>query len=132
MPHISKQKLDQKVYKKLFRQFTDIISNLDKTNSQNLFSELLTETERIMLVKRLATVVMLYEGYSQYVVEKTLKLSSSTVARINLAYEDGLYDSLVTIFKNKKEKRDQFWSTLEILLRGGMPSMTEDRWKHLP
>jgi len=132
MPQVSRKKLDKSIHKKIFQQFSRLNSNLNKKKSSVFLSTLLTETEQTMLAKRLACVLMLHEGYSQYVVEKTLGLSSSTVARVSVAVDFGRYDSLIKIVDQKREERKQFWNTLEILLRAGMPSMGKERWKHLP
>jgi len=98
MPQVSRKKLDKSIHKKIFQQFSRLNSNLNKKKSSVFLSTLLTETEQTMLAKRLACVLMLHEGYSQYVVEKTLGLSSSTVARVSVAVDFGRYDSLDSIF----------------------------------
>lgn len=131
MPHVSAEKLDVKVYGKLFKQLAVLITAATAHTSHQILNELLTDTERIMLSKRLAAVVMFSEGYSQYIVEKTLKISPSTAARLHHAYEHGAYAVVVKLLKQESKSREQLWQTVEVLLRLGMPSMGKDRWKHL-
>ncbi|NIT04611.1 helix-turn-helix domain-containing protein [Candidatus Saccharibacteria bacterium] len=46
--------------------------------------DLLTPTEQIMLAKRLAIAALLVRGLSYQEISKRLKVSTSTVARVNL------------------------------------------------
>jgi len=131
MPHISGEKLEQKLFADLFGQLIVLQTGLNKKEAESFFSTLVTDTEKIMLTKRCAVILMLSQGHSPYRIWNTLKLSPSTVARLNAQYEEGDYDDLVKIFKKKHIDCEKFWKTLELVLRGGMPSMVGDRWKHL-
>lgn len=131
MPHISKQKLDSKTQVKLFKQLTSLCTAVSKKGTQDFLDNLLTDTEKLMLSKRLAAVIMLHEGYSQYAVEHTLALSSSTIAKIRTEYTSGKFDSICAAFSKQKHEKEEFWHTIEVLSRLGMPSMTGDRWKFL-
>lgn len=131
MPHISSQKLDPKLQLQLFRQLTGLCGAISKNSAEGFFSSLLTETEQLMLSKRLASVIMLHEGYSQYTVENTLTLSSSTVAKIYSGYTSGKYDSVCSAFSKRKKDAAAFWETIDVLLRLGMPSRAGDRWKFI-
>lgn len=131
MPHVSSKKLNEKMYKNIFAQLTNLISKTQSHQAEGLLTSLLTETEKIMLSKRLAAAVMFSEGYSQYAVEKALQVSPSTAARMHLSYESGQYNGVLVVLRKDKKQKREFWESLEVLLRLGMPSMGKDRWKHL-
>lgn len=131
MPHISSEKINEKIYRRIFSQLANVVSKAKSHQADALLTSILTETEQVMLSKRLAAAVMFSEGYSRYAIEKTLMISSSTAARLYSAYENGLYDGVLNIIKKDKKQKEEFWQSLEVLLRLGMPSMGKDRWKHL-
>lgn len=129
MTNISKKKLPSKEFDKLYTQLNSIIASLDKKSSSAFFSELLGPEEKIMLVKRLAAVVMFIEGNSSYRVWQLLQLSPSTAEKIRLDYEVGRYTNLERIITKKRKDYEDFWNTLEVILRLGMPPMGRGRWK---
>jgi uncharacterized protein YerC len=131
MTHVSSQSIDVKIREKLFKQLSGLCAGASKKKSEELLASILTPTEQLMLSKRLAAVIMLHERHTQYAVENTLQLSSSTVARIRAGYEKGDYDSICAAFSKRKQEREDFWNTIEVLARLGMPSMVGDRWKFL-
>lgn len=103
MPHISKIKLEQEILDKLFSKMVNI---LERAQTKKRFSavvrELLTETEKVMLAKRLAIILMLEGGVPQHHISDVLHVSSSTVVRISLGLELGKYDAIRSISKTKK------------------------------
>ena len=126
MALVSKHPIDEKLYKELYEQLVDLQSGLSRRQAGGLFSCLLTETEQIMLTKRCAAILMIAHDYSQYKVWNTLKLSSSTVARLSKNLNIGAYDDLLNIFipkRKSKKDREAFIETLEKVLRLGMPEM---------
>ena len=131
MPHISKEKLDEGIYESLFSQMIFIQTGLSKKDTLGFVGDLLTDTEKIMMTKRCAAVLMFSRGCSSYEVWKTLKISQSTAANIKIAYEVGKYDQIAHIFKTKKKDRKEFMKTLNKALRLGMPSMGKERWESL-
>lgn len=131
MPHVSRYKIEDKLYSKLFDQLVLTQQGLTKGESREYLYALFTKTERIMFTKRCAAVVMFYEGCSQYKVWNTLKISPSTAARIRDAYDKGNYRGLVILLKKNKFDTEKFRDTLELILRAGMPSRGKDRWTSL-
>jgi uncharacterized protein YerC len=131
MPHVSSKKINEKIYHKIFSQLANVVSQTQSHQAEALLMSILTETEQMMLSKRLAAAVMYSEGYSPYTVTKTLVVSPSTAARLHLAYEVGAYNGVLDILKKDQKQKEEFWTSLEVLLRLGMPSMGKDRWKHL-
>lgn len=86
MPHVSPQKLDEKILKKIYEMlFSAIISRNNTQKQQRLaFGELFTRTEKIMLGKRLLAISLLSQGKSPYSVGKTLRLSSTTTTKLQI------------------------------------------------
>ena len=131
MAFISKKPLNKKIQTQLNQQLIRTIVGLRTIDGGTHFiSELLTQTEQIMLAKRLMTIFMLAEGISQYRIKKILNISSSTVARTAHLMSNGAFNHL-TYMCRKKKSRKILWNELENIVRLGMPSMGRDRWKWL-
>jgi len=94
-----------------------------------VLGELLGEEEQIMLAKRFAAIAMLAEGNSLYRTGQLLDMSPSTVERLRNNMRDGAYDSLIARLKQNKQAYEDFWETLEVVLRAGMPPIGRGRWK---
>lgn len=129
MTNVSKKKLPAKEFEKLYNQLNAIIAGLDKKSSGEFFSDLLGPEEKIMLVKRLAAVVMYMEGNSSYRVWTLLHISPSTAEKIRFDYENGRYYNVQRLVTKKRKDYEEFWETLEVILRLGMPPMGRGRWK---
>jgi hypothetical protein len=129
MPHVSKEKMDEEVQEKFFRELTLLIAKTTRADSLTVIDGLLTETEKVMLTKRLAAALLFSQGHSSYTVWNTLKISPSTAQKISYSYKKGRYKELITIAYSSKHKT--LLGTLELILRAGMPSRGRDRWKFL-
>lgn len=71
---------------------------------KNFLNGLLTKTEKIMLAKRLAIAFLLNRGYNYRDIGDALKVSTSTVVRINEAIDR---TDNYKIFITKLEKREE-------------------------
>jgi len=131
MAHVSKLQLKKEHLEQLFGQLNRIIGKLDHNSSEDFFSELLGKEEQIMLAKRFAAIVMLIEENSIYRISQLLLMSPSTVERIKLNLELGRYRTITLLLKKNKRGYEQFWTTLEIILRAGMPPQGRGRWKSI-
>lgn len=130
MPHISSRKLKKELLLKIQGQLFESIAKIrNRKQSRLLLTELLTPTEQTMIAKRLAAILMLAKGIPAYRVWKTLQLSPSTTSRLQNALEKGAYTHLLSAFSKKAV--DDVWTTIEILLRLGMPEMGKRRWDWL-
>src|SRR3989344_590523 len=108
MPHLSKRKLQKDVYFSIYEQLDFCITqHKNKTKRSKFLSEILTETERIMLAKRLAIIAMLIKGASSYSIEKILKISSSTVKRLERALEKGAFKNLATFLTERQKSKGE-------------------------
>lgn len=129
MPHISKNQLDDKLFLRLYNQFTEAVTS-SLSNKKDVLGDILTETEKVMFAKRLAVIFMLLEGASSYRIEQILKMSPSTTRRFREGLYKEHYTEIEKLFRSKKKKKD-FWLTLEVVIRAGMPEMGKGRWKWL-
>ena len=100
MPHISNKKLEEIYFKKIYDQLISIFDTAGTyRKSDILLKEFLTETEKIMLAKRLAIICLLNEGVSKPYISQILLISPSTVDRISLTYEIGMYPYIMNLIK---------------------------------
>ena len=131
MPHTSEKELKKETLKRIYSQFTKVISEpKNKYFGKNFADQFFTETEKIMLAKRLAIILMLSEDFSFNTIERVLLVSSSTINKIRTRIDRGDFSFAKEIVKDKKLK-EKFWVELEVLLRAGLPPMGKGRWKFL-
>ena len=103
MPHISKQKLEQRVADEIYTKLLDHVIYRGSAKDRSLvYGELFTDVEKIMLAKRLAVICMLGEGFSFDDIQETVKVSPSTVARVWSAMQKGKFDETIRIAKKNK------------------------------
>lgn len=123
MPHISTKSIKKKVFLKISDQLIRLIATTaDQGSSRRLLLELLTPTERIMLAKRLAMVLMLNQGISAYHVWQTLKVSPSTAARFYRQVAAGRYRYLSRWLRQPRSaKRSATGDLIEQILFGVLP-----------
>lgn len=113
------------------REFTRMIVDLrTEFYIEKFISEFFTPTEQIMFAKRLATIMMIHNGYSFSAIERTLKLSPSTVTRLWKMTETDKF-TVIGRRKLKEKARKKFWDDFDALVRLGMPEMGRGRWKFL-
>lgn len=80
MPKISKNKLDKPAYDFISNNLIATLANLKESKDvSSLMDSLFTNTERLMLAKRLAIAVLLERGLSYGKISKLLKVSSVTI-----------------------------------------------------
>lgn len=137
MVNISKRQIKKKVLltisNDLFRYIVNVRTSAD---ADKFLSALLTPAERLMLAKRFAAIFMLERGYSYGVIAKTLKISQTTIAKIENNKKEGVYDFIVRHIPKKPAvvgKKSSFWSDLEqfLLVGGIMPPMGRGRWRNV-
>ena len=131
MPHISRKYLKKSDFEEIGKRLVETLAEITNTSKgRGFLQEFFTYTERIMLAKRLSVIFMLSQGATTYEIENTLKMSPSTVARMQLDFEVERFANVTKHFKSKK-RRDRFWNDLEILLRAGLPPRGRGRWQWL-
>jgi uncharacterized protein YerC len=132
MPHVSKTKLPKNVQDDIFGQLAKYISRAkDPTHAEAVLSGLLTDTEKLMLAKRLAIIALLHEGNSMYSIANLLAVSPSTVERLYRDKENGQHDFVEDLYTDIGKKHD-FLSVIETILSAGLPPIAgKGRWKWL-
>lgn len=84
MTQVSKHKLNNKIYVKIFKLFPQLLGLLSKRGQQQiLIDSLLSNSEQIMLAKRIAIAYMLVNGYTYDAISSKLKVSYGTLAKIS-------------------------------------------------
>ena len=130
MTHISKQKLKEEDFKKIYDQLISMFDTAgDSRRSDRLLKEFLTSAEKVMLAKRFAILCMLEQGVSQHFIGQVLKVSPSTVNRIFLQYQNNKFRYIESILK---KNRRNIWDTLGTIITAGLPPRVgRGRWQWL-
>ena len=132
MVNVTKDPLNKKLEQKLFVQFSALIAKANVKTSSTVVEGLLTEAEHMMLAKRFAIILMIHEGCPKRMIARVLKVSRTTVQRIEDECTRGEHRVLLRVVGKYAEKeRQEMWETIEVVLRLGMPPMGKDRWKWL-
>ena len=89
MPQISKRYIPEDKLDRIFNLFFDLISEVsDKKEAENILTEILTPTEKIMIAKRIACFYLFYKKISSSEIADTLKLSLSTVTHLKFLFDN--------------------------------------------
>lgn len=134
MAHVSTKRIKKKVASELADQFLTFLALAHtKHEARILAHELFSQTERVMLAKRLAVVVLLVRGYSFSQIEKALGVTAQTVARIWKETKEGRYHHIMRYARKnaghfkKESPLDAFIRILHV----GMPPRAGRRWQTL-
>lgn len=110
MPHVSRKMVPEETKKVLKEALVFVFSNLKPDEVKKAFSSLLTETEQIMLAKRLGISFLLNENIDDVNIADTVKTTRQTVARIRLQLKAGLAEA-----KDFLLRRLSSWKRIRIL-----------------
>ena len=114
MAQVSKRYLNPKVEQQIFDTFVESFTSLSSTQKATDFLyDLLSPVEQIMLGKRLAIAYMVLKGYSQRSIADTLKVSQSTVTKVNASLKIGSGYRAIISHMLQKEKVVAFFDKLE-------------------
>lgn len=110
MPQVSRRIIKPEVEEKIFEMFVKSFSKVSKKQDVIPFiTDLFTPTERIMIAKRIAIAFLLIRGdYDQRGIARTLKVSTNTVARINLILKtqgSGYKNLIKKLLRDEKFKK---------------------------
>lgn len=107
MPHVSKRRLDKKTEDKLLDSLQTVLGNLSKEDGKEFMFSLLSETERLMLAKRLGIIVLLKEKVPESQIAIALHVTRETVARMHnyLALKEKGYN--IALKKLAREKASE-------------------------
>lgn len=106
MTQVSKYPLNKKVAERIMEIFIKTLINVtNKVEAEQLISDFLTPTEKIMLSKRLAIALLLENNYDYRAIGDILKVSSGTIAQINNARSKNSTGYRKFIRKIKKDEQ---------------------------
>lgn len=87
---VSKKDVSYKIEKKIFRSLYQVLSDLKKPSDVEKFlSDVLSETEKTVLAKRLGIAYYLNKNKSYEAIRQDLKVSSATIANVQKWLEEG-------------------------------------------
>ncbi|PIP88119.1 hypothetical protein COW80_02110, partial [Candidatus Beckwithbacteria bacterium CG22_combo_CG10-13_8_21_14_all_01_47_9] len=83
MTRISKNRLDKSTSDRMFALFWRSLTRLgSQEETAEFFSDILSETEQVMIAKRYTAAILLAKGYNQTHIKKVLNLSYSTLGTV--------------------------------------------------
>ena len=101
MTQISKKPLDKGIEKQIFDQFWISLSKVNNAQeSSDFFSDLLTETEKLMLAKRFTVAILIIRGRSPTQIRNIIHVSFATIG------------SVASWVKNAKPKTKEILSSI--------------------
>ena len=106
MPHVSRHQLNKKAEEEIINNlnaaFTFINSGQDMINFIN---SLLSPTERVMIAKRLAMIILIESGMNDSEISNLLHVTNGTVAKMRLFYEARGNGFRIALKKLEEQKR---------------------------
>ena len=83
MPKVSKNRLPEKVYTKIFTLLPEMIYACGSANKADSFVKtLFSYSEQTMIAKRISILLMLAKGKSYGIISEKLKVSQGTIAKM--------------------------------------------------
>lgn len=105
MPQISKHQLSTEVRDEIIENlWLSLVTLSKKEEASSFIDDLLTNTEKVMLAKRLAIAVLLLRNWKYDDIKNFLKVSSGTINSVNRKIHEGAKGFLSTIQQLEKKK----------------------------
>ena len=126
MPQVSKREIDPKIKTQIIDSFALLIKDLNNiTDTEKFLSSVLSETEKLMIGKRIAAAFLLRHNIESKKIQDILKLTPSTVFRLRLwiqTHQDG-FD--VIFEKLEKQRRTEtakniLYQILDYAIKAGL------------
>lgn len=135
MGQISRYPISNKVYERCWDIFNKTLIGIhNKKDAQIIISDLLTPTERIMIVKRMAVAFLLTQGYQYREISKILRVSLPTISTVNLAvkYGKGGYNKAISRILKDEKLASMFNNIAKTLVSAGaMGGKGSGGWRSL-
>jgi hypothetical protein len=119
MVRVNRNELSQKELAPLLRRFDATLAKLDSRGTTLLLDELLGKEERLTFAKRLAAIVLIIEGYSEYKTSRLLKLSPTTTGIVAQKIKAGGYTRTISLLRKKKSDYLTLLETIDSILHLG-------------
>ncbi len=130
MTQVSKRFVTETVKARIQEVFVNVIADLHSEAEIGEFLEdFLSPPEKIMLAKRLSIALMLAKGYGYEVIADILKVTSSTIAKVNISfkYKGKGYQKIVNKIL-QEEKWQKFWQDLDDGIVETLPPRYGSNW----
>lgn len=134
MTQVSKYPVSKDVYERCWEIFIKILIGVrNSTDANLLINDLLTPTERIMMVKRLAIAVLLMQGYEYREIIKLLRVSFGTIALVKLSLEHGSggYKKAINKILRDEKLKEILNKTAQMLITPGTVGKGSGTWRYL-
>ncbi len=102
MPHISKHKVSDSVKQDLEEYLTALVASAGSNTRKLVFRELFTNTERIMIAKRIMILFLIEKRTATHTISEILRVSPSTVARFEGLTQQGTYKKTIAWLQRKE------------------------------
>ncbi|MEK7470686.1 MAG: Trp family transcriptional regulator [Patescibacteria group bacterium] len=116
MPHVSKRKIEPKIQKHTLDSFTLLLKDLDNVpDTEKFLTSILSETERLMIAKRIVAAFLLRHNIESEKIQDILKLTPATISRLKLwiqTHQEGF-----DVIFDKLEKQRRWEIAKEILFK---------------
>jgi uncharacterized protein YerC len=125
MPHVSKRKIEPEIQKHALDSLTLLLKDLNSvSDTEKFLFSVLSETERLMIAKRVVAAFLLRHNIESKKIEDILKLTPATVARLKLwiqTHQEG-FDLIFS--KLEKERKNEIakeilFNVLDYAIRAG-------------
>lgn len=133
MTNVSKRSITSAQRKQLRNQLAQLLHGETQTQTATLLTELLTEAEEIMLIKRCAIIVLLTHGQSTYRIAKMVGVSDVTVTSTKEKLKRGEYQAIEARLQQSAFDACAFLDTVESVLHLGglLPKQGKHRWQNI-
>lgn len=124
MSKVSRRVLDKELEDRIFEVFLKTVVDIKTpTEAKNFIDDLLSPTEKIMLMKRLAIAVLLTKGKTYEYIDHTLKVSRATIMTVSLWLKHGKggYRKVVDNILKTQSRERLIDNIEEILIRLSPP-----------
>lgn len=131
MPPVSKIRIEDNVLDKLMGLLFEILGkNNNKTEFECIMKEILSKSEHLMIVKRIAIIYLLTKNIDYKLICHVLKVSPATVCKFKLINENAEQSKIIKkIINNEKVKTylEELWLSFT---GPGVPGFNwKDKWK---
>ncbi len=118
MSKVSRFKLDEDIESAIFKQFWSSIAKInDVSKASEFFSDLLTETEELMLAKRLAAAILLVRGKKATEIKNSIHLTYTTIGSVASWVKNAKPKTKEVLLAFSKEKDwEEIIDTIDALL----------------
>lgn len=130
MPHVSAKNLKEEQEKLIKSRLVDVFRVVGRSSgTSHSLKEFLTDTEMIMLAKRVGIIYLVSKEVPTLEIAEMLKVSSSTVQIIEKKYDRGGYQHLRRVLGKVEPS---LVDIIEIIFGAGLPPIAgKGRWKFL-